>query len=255
VLVLCYHALSLDWTAPLSITPKRLADQLGHLRAKGYKGVTFRDAVDPEPEGRRVAITFDDGYRSVLTLAKPILDSFDMPATVFVPTQYIGSEEPMAWPGIDHWARGEHAHELVPMSWPEARSLADSGWEIGSHTHSHPHLTKLAEGALSSELVDSRRETEDNMQRECASLAYPYGDWDERVAAAAGAAGYAAAGTLPASIHPASPLSYPRIGVYYADDARSFSLKVSPAMRRVRSSRAWRPLVAAARRVMRRPPP
>jgi peptidoglycan/xylan/chitin deacetylase (PgdA/CDA1 family) len=145
----------------------------------------------------------------------------------------------MAWPGIDRWLGGEHEPELACMSWDELRRLAAAGWEVGSHTRTHPHLTHIAGEQLRAELEGSRAECEEGMGEPCATLAYPYGDWDARVASAAEAAGYAAACTLPARLHRAAPLSWPRVGVYHADDMRRFKLKVSPAMRRLRSLRVW----------------
>src|SRR6185503_195859 len=117
-------------------------------------------------------------------------------------------------------------------------ALADGGWEIGSHTCSHPHLTEIHEAALEHELSASRLECERRLGRPCRTIAYPYGDYNERVAAAAGRAGYEAACTLPARLHAASPLEWPRVGVYHADDERRFRLKVSPTARRLRSSGA-----------------
>ena len=77
------------------------------------------------------------------------------------------------------------------------------------------------------------------MGQPCGTLAYPYGDWDARVAQAAQVAGYSAACTLPARLHRSAALSWPRVGVYHVDDMRRFKLKVSPAVRRLRSLRAW----------------
>jgi peptidoglycan/xylan/chitin deacetylase (PgdA/CDA1 family) len=249
-LVLCYHAVSPAWPAALSVTPEQLEDHLGHLASRGYRGVTFADAVSGAAGGgRQVAITFDDGFRSVVEVAKPILDRFEMPATVFVPTRFIGGGEPMAWPGIDGWLGGEHEHELEPMSWEEARALVDAGWEIGSHTVSHPRLTALSDAELAAELGDSRRRCEEELGRECASIAFPYGDHDDRVVAATGAAGYRAAGTLPADNPVPAPLAWPRIGIYHVDTPRSFRLKVSPAVRRLRRSAAWGLAMRGARAI------
>jgi peptidoglycan/xylan/chitin deacetylase (PgdA/CDA1 family) len=246
-LVLCYHALSADWEAPLSVTPQQLDDQLRYLSERGYRGVTFTDAVRGTHAGRVVAVTFDDGCRSVFELAGPILERFEMPGTVFVPTDYIGREEPMSWPGIDQWSGSGHQHELLPMSWEQARSLADAGWEIGSHTRSHPRLTEISDNQLSEELTGSRKECERMLGRPCGSLTYPFGDHDERVVAAAAAAGYSAAGTLPGGNPSPAPLRWPRVGIYHVDDRRSFRLKVSPPVRRLRRSRAWRPAIKALR--------
>ncbi len=159
----------------------------------------------------------------------------------------------MSWPGIDQWLGGEHEPELRPMSWAQMRDLADSGWEIGSHTCSHPHLTQLDADTLDRELIVSRRECERNLGRPCMTIAYPYGDYDERVTAAAGRAGYQAACTLPARFHAAQPLEWPRVGVYHADDDRRFRLKVSPTLRRLRASRAWDAVDALRRRSRRNP--
>jgi peptidoglycan/xylan/chitin deacetylase (PgdA/CDA1 family) len=125
------------------------------------------------------------------------------------------------------------------MSWDQLGELAEAGWEIGSHTRTHPHLTTLDDETLREELVRSREEVEQRLGRACPTLAYPYGDHDERVVQAAGAAGYTAAGTLPGRLPRPRPLAWPRVGVYRGDDERRFRLKVSRGMRRLRGSRLW----------------
>jgi peptidoglycan/xylan/chitin deacetylase (PgdA/CDA1 family) len=247
-IVLCYHAVSERWPAPLSVTPQAFARQLELLVQRGYEGATFRDAA-LAPRGRKtVAVTFDDAYLSVLELADPILGRLGLPGTVFVPTDWPARGEPMRWPGIDQWTGGSHEHELQPLSWEQLGDLAARGWEIGSHTRSHPHLTTLDDAALDEELRESRAECERRLGMPCTTLAYPYGDYDSRVTAAAGRAGYEAACTLPARIHPARPLEWPRVGVYHDDSERRYRLKVSRAVRAVRSSRAWDALDRLRRR-------
>jgi peptidoglycan/xylan/chitin deacetylase (PgdA/CDA1 family) len=238
-LVLCYHAVSERWPADLSSTPGNFEAQLELLAARGYRGVTFTEGVLRPPEGKAVAVTFDDAYRSVHTLGEPILTRLGWPATVFAPTDFVGGERPMSWPGIDHWAGGEFETELVPMSWEELGGLAARGWEIGSHTCSHPHLTQLGDAELDLELERSRTVCEDHLGCRCDSIAYPYGDHDVRVAAAARRAGYRAAGTLPGRMNAKDPLRWPRVGIYYGDDLRRFRAKVSPLVRGLRASPAW----------------
>jgi peptidoglycan/xylan/chitin deacetylase (PgdA/CDA1 family) len=240
VLVLCYHALSDRFPAAMSVTPTAFERQLALLKRAGYRGVTFADAPHVT-SGRAVAITFDDAYLSVLRVAKPLLDSVGYPATVYAPTAYLDMpEQPLKWDGIDRWHGGEHERELLPMSWDQLGELAEAGWEIGSHTRTHPHLRQVRDDAeLRAELLESKATVEERLGRDCATLAYPYGDYDERVVAAAGAAGYAAAGTLPARLHPARPLAWPRVGIYRGDDERRFRLKVSRVVRRLRGSRIW----------------
>jgi peptidoglycan/xylan/chitin deacetylase (PgdA/CDA1 family) len=249
VLVLCYHAVSPRWTADLSVTPEAFERQLKLLVGRGYRGATFHDAVTGPGGDPTMAVTFDDAYLSVLELAKPIMDALGLVGTVFVPTDYPERDAPMAWPGIDQWLGGPHEQELRPMTWEQLRGLADQGWEIGSHTCSHPHLTELDNDSLDRELIVSRTACERHMGRPCLTIAYPYGDYDGRVSAAAGRAGYQAACTLPARFHEARPLEWPRVGVYYGDDMRRFRMKVSPLMRRLRTSRAWSAVDGARRKL------
>jgi peptidoglycan/xylan/chitin deacetylase (PgdA/CDA1 family) len=242
VIVLCYHALSPTWEADLSTTPARFERQIALLVARGYRGVTFSAAVESAARSERdrvVAVTFDDAYRSVLELARPVLDRYGFPATVFVPTDYVDASEPPRWPGIDHWYGGPHERELLPMSWPELRSLADLGWEIGSHSGSHPHLTSLDDARLEDELVRSKASCEHHLEGSCISFAYPYGDVNRRVVAAVARAGYGTAAALPQRLHAPEPLAWPRIGIYRADGALRFRLKISPALIALRRSRAW----------------
>lgn len=246
-IVLCYHALSPTWTADLSTTPERFERQISLLCARGYRPITFTEAACSRPAGRTVAITFDDAYLSVLALARPILDNFAAPATVFVPTDYIGDDEPLRWPGIDRWHGGADERELRPMSWSQLQTLAQDGWEIGSHTGSHPHLTQLDDRALADELARSKAMCEAHVGASCTSLAYPYGDVDARVVAATAKAGYRAAAALPSRLDSRDPLCWPRVGVYRVDDDLRFRLKLSPAMLYLRRSRAWDWLARARR--------
>lgn len=234
-LVLCYHAVSADWSADLSVTPEALERQLALLQSRGYRGATFERAVANQPGPKTVAVTFDDAYRSVIDLARPILDRFGFSGSVYVPTAFAGTERPMSWPGIEEWLGGPHEGELVPMSWEELRELADAGWEVGSHTRTHPRLPELGDAELAGELRESREECEEMLGRPCSTIAYPYGGVNDRVVAATRAAGYREAGSLPVRHHRPRPLEWPRIGVYNGDADWRFRLKVSPLVGRLRA--------------------
>jgi peptidoglycan/xylan/chitin deacetylase (PgdA/CDA1 family) len=250
VLVLCYHAVSPDWPADLSVTPDCLEAQLELLVRRGYVGATFEQAVTEPPAARTVVVTFDDAFRSVATLALPLMSRLGLPGSVYVPTDFPGRPGPMMWEGTDRWVGGPHEHELACLGWDELGALADSGWEVGSHTRSHPHLTRLGDEALRDELEGSRAACEEALGRPCRTVAYPYGDLDDRVTEAAGAAGYLAAAALPRGrLVAGGRLAWPRVGVFNGDDLRRFRLKVSPLLRRVRGTRLWDAVPAGGPRV------
>ena len=240
VLVLCYHALSPDWPAALSTTPERFERQLELLLRRGFVGSTFKRALTDPPARRTLAVTFDDGYRSVLDLALPIMQRLGVPGSIYVPTAYIPERRPLAWEGTDRWLGGPHEHELAALGWDELKELIELGWEVGPHSRTHPHLTRLGDAELAAELEDSRTECEQALGRTCDTLAYPYGDVDARVVDAARAAGYTAAAGLPERFGPPAELDWPRVGVYNGDDLQRFRLKVSPFVRRLRSVGGWR---------------
>jgi peptidoglycan/xylan/chitin deacetylase (PgdA/CDA1 family) len=234
-IVLCYHAISPSWDAALSTPAERLEAQIGRLKRRGWTGLTLSEALaDPRP--RTYAITFDDAFESVATRARPVLDSLGVPATVYVPTRYPTAPPPMAWEGTDHWVDTPHAGELRCLSWDALRELADHGWEIGAHTVSHPHLTRLDDEALAHELSASKADCERELGRPCTSLAYPYGDVDDRVEEATRAAGYEFAVSL--AIHEPKPLRWPRVGVYHVDSGLRERLKLSPLVYRLRLARS-----------------
>ena len=239
LLVLCYHAVSPDWPAALSTTPEAFEEHVALLARRGYRGVPAREAL-AAGDGRTVAITFDDAYRSVLELARPILDRHGMRASVYAPTDWVGREEPMTWPGIDQWLGGPHEGELTCMTWGQLGELEEAGWEVGSHTRSHPRLSQVAGDAeLADELEGSRTACQEGLGRPCDSIAYPYGDHDERVVEAAGRAGYRYGLTLPGRLHAERELAWPRVGIYHVDRGMRFRLKVARPMRALRATRLW----------------
>lgn len=240
--MLCYHAVSESWSADLSIAPEDLERQLSRLVGAGYRGVTFSEAVLGDGAGRRLAVTFDDAYRSVHELALPILKQLGLAATVFVPTAHVGREEPMSWPGIDRWLGGPHEAELLCMSSGQLGDLAERGWEVGAHTHTHPRLSGLRGGELAAELERPPALLREWLGRPCRSLAYPYGDFSADTVVAVRAAGYSAAATLDRSVPSEEPLRWPRVGIYHGEPSWRFRLKVSQPVRRFGLGRLRHPL-------------
>jgi peptidoglycan/xylan/chitin deacetylase (PgdA/CDA1 family) len=79
--------------------------------------------------------------------------------------------------------------------------------------------------AIAAELSDSKRDCEEALGRPCESFAYPYSDYDERAVAAAGAAGYRFAVTVPRRPVEPRPLEWPRVGLYRGETASRARLR------------------------------
>jgi peptidoglycan/xylan/chitin deacetylase (PgdA/CDA1 family) len=127
-----------------------------------------------------VAITFDDAFRSVRTNAVPELLSRGFPATIFVPVDYLGKK-----PGWD-MRNGVNDHI---MTCDELRSLPEL-IELGSHSLSHPHLTRVDVARVHEEVTTSRDKLAELIGSHVSLLAFPYGEYDDRVVGTCRQAGY-----------------------------------------------------------------
>lgn len=150
--------------------------------------------------------TFDDGYLSVYEHAYPALVSRNMTATIYIVADSIG--------GINIWDRRAGDQEEPMMSAAQVREMSDKGFEIGSHTLTHPHLTDIDDQQLKQELVDSKHKLEELTGKEVVSFSYPYGDLDERVVSAVMDAGYKyAVSTKLGLAYCSSEFEIPRVNV------------------------------------------
>jgi peptidoglycan/xylan/chitin deacetylase (PgdA/CDA1 family) len=219
--VLCYHAVSDTWEHSLSVRPAPFERQLRFL-VRLYRPVTAAEIV--HARGRLMHVTFDDAFRSI-DAALPTLERLGVPGTVFVSTDLAGEGRPLAVPELAAEAEA-HPEELSTHSWERLRELADRGVEIGSHTCSHPHLPRLGDDELDRELRESRRRLEDELRRPCRFLAYPFGDEDGRVRAAARRAGYEAAFALPGDVATTDDFAVPRLGVWRRDTLPRLTVKL-----------------------------
>lgn len=234
--VLCYHAVSEQWAHRLSVSPLTLERQIRLVLARHYRAVPAEAVV--AGRGRLLHVTFDDGFRSVLD-ALPALERLGVPTTVFACTGLADGGRPFPVSKVVDDGRPSDA-DLATMDWETLRRLTDQGIEVGSHSVSHPHLTQLSDRELASELHDSREQLEDELRRPCRLLAYPYGDHDDRVRAAARLVGYEAAFALPGRAKPVDRFAVPRIGIWRRDGFMRVMLKTSAARRPIGVLRGWR---------------
>lgn len=215
LVVLYYHGVSSDASAGFARQMHALARTATVVRA---------DHQVPLPAGARcAAVTFDDAFRSVLEHAVPELLRQGFPATVFVPTAHIGRR-----PGWE--AETGLASEEAVMSAEELRGLPDS-IELGSHTALHSHLLRLDDEQLHEELAGSKASLTGLIGRPVTLLAFPYGEYDERVVRACRSAGYERVFTIeprPADSQ-ARDFVRGRVSVEPTDGPIVFQLKASGA--------------------------
>jgi peptidoglycan/xylan/chitin deacetylase (PgdA/CDA1 family) len=119
------------------------------------------------------------------------------------------------------------------MTWDELGELAEEGWEVASHTCTHPRLTRVSPEQLRAELEDSRAEIRRRLGGGAGdTIAYPYGDANDAVAVAAGAAGYLAGAGAPAGLEdPFRPLRWPRVMLDRTHVGRRFAVRTDVRVR------------------------
>jgi peptidoglycan/xylan/chitin deacetylase (PgdA/CDA1 family) len=134
---------------------------------------------------RYVAVTLDDGFRSIISNALPVLRERKIPATVFVPSGNLG--KPPAWLSqSSHQDSGEFvmtAEELLHVN-------EDPLISIGSHCVSHPNLLSLSPESAATEILESKRDLETILKQEITLLAFPYGAFSSSHTALAKEGGY-----------------------------------------------------------------
>jgi peptidoglycan/xylan/chitin deacetylase (PgdA/CDA1 family) len=168
------------------VTPGELERQLDFLRTAGYASARFeewREAAEghrPLP-GRRVMLTFDDGYEDFAEHAHPLLRQYELEATVFLVSDRVG--------GTNAWDAG-YGETLPLMGWDTIRALDGDGVQFGGHTATHPMLTALGLDEVVREASRCRAELTEQLGHVVRAFAYPYGDHDAAVARTVGACGF-----------------------------------------------------------------
>jgi len=211
------------------VAPSLLVSQINYLKSNSWEPVDLRDMIADRtsvPDNSRYSITFDDGYLSVYDKAFPILAAKGITGTVYVVADQIG--------GINQWdhSAGDYLEHM--MSAEQIREMHKAGFEIGSHTLSHPHLTQLSDDKLRAEVLDSKKSLEDVIGEEVTSFSYPYGDYDDRVKKVVIEAGYTNAVSTRLGIVLPTDGAYdiPRINVRWNTFGFALMQKIRRAVRR-----------------------
>lgn len=247
---LCYHSIAPEGPRYLTVTAELFERQLAQLRRRGIRSGGPTELAEIAAGGGvrpSAFLTFDDGFRDNHTTAMPLLRQYGFGAFVFVLPPLLDAGLPLEWPEVAADQR-RHPATMRSVDWSMLGEMKEAGFEVGSHTMTHPHLPALSGERLRDELSESRARIKQRLGS-CDTLAYPFGEWSGETAAAAAECGYSFAFSLPTKSgqRDASPLSIPRINVDYRDGGRRFALKLATPGKRALLS----PRLAAARGVAR----
>ncbi len=215
--VLVYHNISAQDKGKLSIASRTFDAQIRQLHEEGFQAITLADFM-AFAAGRRqlprksVLLTFDDGYKSFVQYARPILKDYGFGATLFVYSDFIGAGS--------------------GLSWQDLRTLSEQGYDVQAHSKSHASLHRKegeSEAAyakrIEAELAYPLTLFKKNLPRPVDALAYPYGEMDDELVPFVAKYGYAVAFTVRRQSNPAfvSLLKISRAQIYSDMTAKDFT--------------------------------
>lgn len=167
--ILTFHSID-DSGSVISYAPSALARLLAALDEARLPVCDLDTLLSPATT-RGVALTFDDGMKSVHDRALPVLRDHKAPSHLFLATGSVG--------GSNRWAaQPAGIPELEMLDWDELGRLQEGGVRIESHTHSHPDLRTVDEARMADECERADRAIEERLGRRPTYFAYPYGRHD-----------------------------------------------------------------------------
>jgi peptidoglycan/xylan/chitin deacetylase (PgdA/CDA1 family) len=171
--------------------------QLRALRAAGFASADLAEAATgADNTAGRVALTFDDGFENVLRHGLTPLAETGFRAIEFLVADRLGQ--------MNDWEQAEGEAPARLMDAAQVRDWLAAGHDVGSHTRSHPWLTRLSPAAAREEIAASRKQLEDLFGRTVRHFCYPYGDWNPAVRDLVIEAGYATASTTEFGVNTAA---------------------------------------------------
>jgi len=194
--VLMYHKIP---DAPLAtkhqiyVTKENFEKHLAYFKQRKLTPITFADylqfANGERPlahfPARPIILTFDDGYTDNYTNLLPLMQQYGYRGVLYL----LGDFDVRYNRWDADFDPTEPRSEIMDAA--QKQAFVAAGWEIGSHTMSHPRLTTLPLSEAIAEIQQSKIELEAALQTKIVSFAYPYGDLNADVKEAVRAAGFA----------------------------------------------------------------
>lgn len=166
--VLMYHKVLPDYTDDLTVSVAQLGQHLQFLQQNGYQILPLEHLIasisaKTKLPAKSVFITFDDGYLNNLTYAYPLLQKYSAPATIFLPTSYIGQQS--SW--------DNKADDLMTID--QLKSLNPTLISFGLHSHTHRNYKTLSIDGIANDLQKNIQFFVENSLPYVPAFAYPYG--------------------------------------------------------------------------------
>ena len=166
--IFSYHSIG-DDKCPLSTDTKDFEKHLIYLKKNNYKSIFFGEVSSSNK--RNFIMTFDDGYKDLISNCLPLLQKYNFKATCFLVSDKIGK--------INDW--DEENKNIKPkkiMDKSDIHIWIKNGMKIGSHSKNHKKLTKIDHNELTKEIANSKIELEKLIGEEIVSFCYPYGKFN-----------------------------------------------------------------------------
>lgn len=183
--ILMYHRIAprrKGLTPPTwNVTPEKFRSQLTGLLNLGYEATPLRKVLEMHSKGETIpanwfVVTFDDVYENVYTNAWPVLQELQIPATLFLATQYLDSPNPFPFDDWVHKGHADaHSNDWKPITTPQCEEMQEAGLiELGAHTHCHQDFRGRPKDFYQDLLV-CKQELKTRFNIDHPTFAFPYG--------------------------------------------------------------------------------
>jgi len=171
---LVYHIINRTIDDKNAISEEAFEKQLRYLHEHGYTVLSLTEAIDildgkKQAPPRPVLLTFDDGYVDNLYVAVPFLQAYEMTATLFVISAYVGK--------TNRW-NPKACYDVKHLSWHELRRWLAAGCDIGGHTHTHFCMTRCSASEMYDAVSVNRTILEEHLSIKLRAFSYPYGAYN-----------------------------------------------------------------------------
>lgn len=161
--ILMYHSIN-DNKFFFTVTKKNFEIQIKKLIEAGHNFKSMEDIYQNNFDNMSIVITFDDGYKDNLTNALPILEKYNIPATIYIATSFI--------------EKIEHGLEMLTkedIKYIDSHNLI----EIGSHTHGHTDLSSMSKNEIYQDITQGNNILKDILKKDIKHFAYPRGKYND----------------------------------------------------------------------------